>query len=70
MSLEKFPEIEKLSAEEKIILVENLWDSIRAEINSKPVPEIHKQELEKRQSTLDKDNLLSLKDLKDRLKDG
>lgn len=70
MSLEKFPEIDKLSTKEKIVLVENLWDSIRSEISSKPLPESHKQELDKRQSTLDKDNLLSLKDLKDRLKDG
>ncbi|MFO8020737.1 MAG: addiction module protein [Promethearchaeia archaeon] len=70
MSIENFPEIEKLSTEEKIVLIENLWDSIRSEISSKPIPESHKQELDKRQSTLNKDNLLSLKDLKDHLKEG
>jgi putative addiction module component (TIGR02574 family) len=70
MSLENFPEIDNLSTKEKILLVENLWDSIRSEIKTKPIPESHKQELEHRQNTLNKDNLLSLKDLKDRFKDG
>ncbi|MGV9173614.1 MAG: addiction module protein [Promethearchaeia archaeon] len=46
--------------------IDQLWDSIRSEISSKPIPESHKQELDTRQSTLNKDDQLSLKDLKDR----
>ena len=68
MSLDNFPDIIKLSTKKKILLVENLWDSIRSEIISNPIPKSHKQELDKRQKTLNKNNLLSLKDLKNRFK--
>ena len=66
MELDNFPDIVKLSIKEKISLVENLWDSIRDEISSNPIPKSHKQEIDKREKTLDKENLLSLEDLKDR----
>ncbi len=68
MSLDNFPDIIKLSTKDKILLVENLWDSIRSEIISNPIPKSHKQELDKRQKTLNKNNLLSLEDLKNRFK--
>ncbi len=68
MSLDNFPDIVKLSIKDKILLVENLWDSIRSEIISDPIPKSHKQELDKRQKTLNKNNLLSLEDLKNRFK--
>ena len=68
MSLDNFPDLDKLSTKDKILLVENLWDSIRPEISSNPIPRSHEQELEKRQKTLNKNNLLSLEDLKNRIK--
>ncbi len=68
MLLDNFPDIAKLSTKDKILLVENLWDSIRSEIISDPIPISHKQELDKRQKNIDKDNLLSLEDLKNRIK--
>ena len=49
MKISAFPEISGLSTPEKIIFVEELWDSIAS--NDKiPVPESHKVELEKRLS--------------------
>ena len=66
MELDNFPDIIKLSTKEKISLVENLWDSIRSEIDSNPIPKSHEQELERREKTLNTDTLLSLEDLKKR----
>ena len=68
MSLDNFPDLDKLPTKEKILLIENLWDSIRPEISSNPIPRSHEQELEKRQKTLNKNSLLSLEDLKNRIK--
>ena len=68
MALNNFPDIIKLPTKDKILLVENLWDSIRSEIISNPIPKSHEQELDKRQKTLNKNNLLSLEDLKNRFK--
>jgi len=68
MELDNFPDIIKLSIKEKISLVEDLWDSIRSEIDSNPIPNIHEQELDNREKTLNKDTLLSLEDLKKRFK--
>ncbi len=68
MSLDNFPDISKLSTEDKILLVENLWDSIRSEIIYNPIPKSHEKELDKRLNTLNKDNLLSLEYLKNRIK--
>ena len=68
MTLDDFPDIIKLSTKDKILLVENLWDSIRSEINSDPIPESHKLELDNREKTLNSNNLLSLEDLKNRFK--
>lgn len=42
------PQLEKLSIPEKILLVEDMWDSISSEESSVPLPESHMAELEKR----------------------
>jgi len=68
MSLDNFPDLVKLSTKDKILLVEDLWDSIRSEIISNPIHKSHEQELDKRQKTLNKERLLSLEDLKNRIK--
>ncbi len=48
MHIKDFPEIHKLSMPEKILLVEDLWDSIIAEDHELAVPESHKRELNRR----------------------
>jgi len=42
------PQIEKLGVAEKILLVEDLWNSISAEESAIPAPQSHIQELERR----------------------
>jgi putative addiction module component (TIGR02574 family) len=63
------PEIIKLSTPEKILFLEELWDSIIAEDTEIPVPESHKAELDKRlkrhQSAQGK--LLTLEELQARI---
>ena len=48
MKVNDFPEIAKLSAPEKILLVEDLWDSISADEFAVPVPQSHIDELDRR----------------------
>jgi putative addiction module component (TIGR02574 family) len=65
MQIRDIPEISKLSIPEKILLVEDLWDSIISEEVALPVPESHKQELRKRIASLDSiGKLLTLEELK------
>ncbi len=69
MRVKDLPEISKLSTPEKILLVEDLWDSISADESSIAVPESHRAALDNRlkryQSAPGK--LLSLDDLKARI---
>lgn len=48
MRVKDLPEISKLSTSEKILLVEDLWDSISSNESDVPVPESHRAELDKR----------------------
>ncbi|MFN3532144.1 MAG: addiction module protein [Candidatus Brocadia sp.] len=48
MSVRDIPEIKKLSTAEKILLVEYLWDSIASDESVVPVPQSHREELERR----------------------
>ena len=65
MRVKDLPEISKLSTPEKILLVEDLWDSISADESSIPVPDSHKAELDKRLKRYEASpgSLLSLDDL-------
>jgi putative addiction module component (TIGR02574 family) len=69
MRVKDLPEISKLSTPEKILLVEDLWDSISADRSAIPVPESHKLELDKRLNlyTSAPGALLSLDDLQARI---
>jgi putative addiction module component (TIGR02574 family) len=69
MRVKDLPEISKLSTPEKILLVEDLWDTISADEASIPVPESHKAELDKRIKRYQSapGTLLSLDDLKTRI---
>ena len=46
MKINDVPEILRLSVPEKILFVEDLWDSISSIDSDIPVPESHKDELE------------------------
>ena len=48
MQVGDLPEIEKLSTEEKILLVEDLWDSIATDDDRVSIPESHMAELDAR----------------------
>ncbi|MBS4027510.1 MAG: addiction module protein [Ignavibacteriales bacterium] len=48
MSLEQFPEILHLSVDEKILLVEELWDNIAASPKDIPLHDWQIKELDKR----------------------
>ena len=62
-------EINKLSTPEKILLVEDLWDTIASDETGVPVPQSHLEELDRRlkkhKST--PGALLSLKELRTRI---
>jgi putative addiction module component (TIGR02574 family) len=60
------PEIIKLSTPEKILLVEDLWDSIASDESAVPVPQSHMEELDRRLKRYGSSpgNLLSLDELR------
>ena len=45
------PEISKLTTAEKILFVEDLWESIASDESVVPVPQSHLEELDKRLET-------------------
>jgi putative addiction module component (TIGR02574 family) len=63
------PQITKLSAPEKILLVEDLWDSIASDESAVPVPQSHKEELDRRVKQFQSapGGLLSLDELRARI---
>jgi len=69
MRVRDIPAIAQLSVPEKILLVEELWDSITTDEASVPIPQSHKEELDRRlQSyTAAPGNLLSLEELQARI---
>ena len=69
MRVSDIPEITKLSTPEKILLVEDLWDSIALDEAAVPVPESHKAEIDKRLRRYESapGSLLSLEELRTRI---
>jgi putative addiction module component (TIGR02574 family) len=69
MHVVDIPELSNLSTAEKILLVEDLWDSIASDEDSIPIPESHKAELDRRLDTLKATpgSLLTLEELKSRV---
>ena len=69
MRLSNIPEIGNMSTEEKILLVEDLWDSIAHDESNVPFPESHKMELDKRLKRYESNpgNLLTLEELQVRV---
>jgi putative addiction module component (TIGR02574 family) len=66
MRVDAIPEISRLSTAEKILLVEDLWDSIAADEASLPVPQSHLDELDRRWArfAVAPGDVLSLEELK------
>ena len=69
MRVTDIPEINSLSTSEKILLVEDLWDRIAVDESSVPVPQSHKEELDKRlrRYRSHPGNILSLEELQERV---
>ena len=68
MKVADIPGISRLSTAEKILFVEDVWDSI-ASTESVPMPESHKAELDRRSAKYQTHGgrLLSLKELQARI---
>ena len=66
MRADTIPEIGRLSTAEKILLVEEIWDSIAADQAPLPVPQSHLDELDRRwhRFAAAPGDLLSLDELK------
>ena len=69
MRVADIPNIEKLTVPEKILLVEDLWDSVSQEASRLDVPMSHREELDARRAGYDagRTNLLTLDELKVRI---
>jgi len=69
MRVSDIPEIARLTTPEKILLLEELWDSIASEESNVPVPQSHREELDRRLAEYEKDpgRLLTLEDLRGRV---
>ncbi len=69
MRVNDIPEINKLSTPEKILLVEDIWDSIVSNEAVVPVPQSHMEELDRRLKRYESTpgNLLSLEELQVRI---
>jgi putative addiction module component (TIGR02574 family) len=65
----EIPEIAQLSTSEKILFVEDLWDSIALDESNVPIPQSHKEELDRRLQSYESapGNLLSLEELQGRI---
>jgi putative addiction module component (TIGR02574 family) len=69
MRVKDIPHIDKLSIPEKILLVEELWDTIGSTGVDVLVPQSHKSELDNRLASLNSyaGKLLSLDELRERI---
>ena len=69
MRISDFPKITELSTPEKILLVEDLWDTIASDESAVPVPQSHMEELDRRLKRYGSPpgNLLSLDELQTRI---
>jgi putative addiction module component (TIGR02574 family) len=69
MRISDIPEIAKLSTPVKILLVEDLWDSIASDESAVPVPQSHMEELDRRLKRYGSSPgaLLSLEELRTRI---
>jgi putative addiction module component (TIGR02574 family) len=64
---DNIPEIRAMSVPEKLLLLEDIWNSIAVQESEVPVPQSHIDELERRRKNLDPGSLLSLDELRARI---
>ena len=69
MRLTDIPEIAQLSTPEKMLLLEDLWDSIVSDESSVPILQSHREELDTRLKAYESDpgNVLTFEELRSRL---
>ena len=69
MRVNDIPELTKLNIPEKILLIEDLWDSIASEETTVPIPKKHMMELDRRYEkyAAAPGGLLSLEELRSRI---
>ena len=69
MSVKDIPQIAHMSTSEKILFLEDLWDSIASDESSIPVPQAHKDALDARMKKYmaNPGSLLSLEELQERI---
>ena len=69
MRLNDIPDIARLSVAERILLLEDLWESIASDASSVPVPQSHRAELDRRLAgyAREPDRLLTFEDLRERI---
>ena len=69
MRVTDVPELAQLSMPEKILFVEDLWESIASDEAGVPVPQSHRDELDRRlkRHETDPGSLLSLEELQARI---
>jgi putative addiction module component (TIGR02574 family) len=69
MRIDEIPGLARLTVAEKILLLEDLWDSIASDESSVPVPQSHRDELDRRLADHEQDpgRLLTLDDLRERI---
>jgi len=69
MRVSDIPEIARMSTAEKILFLEDLWETIAVNVANTPLPESHRDELDRRYERHESvpGNLLSLDDLQARV---
>lgn len=69
MNVTEIPQIAAMSVPEKIVFLEDLWDSIALNDQAVPVPESHVRELDKRfaRHASSPGSLLSLQELQQKI---
>ena len=69
MRVNDIPQISQMSTSEKILFLEDLWESIVIDESSVPVPQAHKDELDRRLKNYDANpgDLLTLGELQERI---
>lgn len=69
MRLDDIPELARLSVPERILFLEDLWESIVSEESSVPMPQSHCDELDRRLAKHERTpgELLTLDDLRHRI---
>ena len=69
MGVNDIPQIVRMNTSEKILFLEDLWDSIASDESGIPVPQTHKDELDSRLKNYEVNpgNVLTLEELQERI---